>query len=186
MTMNIHSHSKYLHSCSKRTCIFLLPMHRPPHGRQLSAQAGRTETHNTPWKSLSYEGSRSSSHSHSKTTWKTDPGNVLKPSLLKLLWFILTMDTSCFWFHWQSTPQAFLGIWFTGELQHVNISYKWTHRLLKCMGIRACSPLFPESPSDNGRQIEQLQQKIWNIPENSHLMSSNKIAASYCLGLDAN
>ena len=100
-TMNIHSHSKYLHSCSKRTCIFLLPMHS-----QFSAQVSRTETHNTPWKCPSYEGSRTGPHSHSKAAWTADPGNVLKPRLLKLnseksLWFILTMDTSCFWFHWE-------------------------------------------------------------------------------------
>lgn len=110
-TMNIHRHSKYLHSCSKRTYIFLLPMHS-----QFSAQVGRAETHNTLWKSPSYEGSRTGTHFRSKTAWKADPGNEFKPRLLKLnseksLWFILTVllvyltehPTSVLWnlIHWR-------------------------------------------------------------------------------------
>lgn len=71
-----------------------------------SAQVGRTETHETPWKCPSYEGSRIRTDSQSKTARKAAPGNVLKSRLLKLnsekpLWLILTTDAWCFWFHWE-------------------------------------------------------------------------------------
>lgn len=103
-------------------CLFLQQkdIYVPPANAKASpAQASGKETHSTSWKTPPYEGSRTNTHSHNKTTWKTDSGNVCKLCLHELnseksQWFILATDMSCFWFHWQSTPQAFFWFRFTG------------------------------------------------------------------------